>query len=163
MCLFRHRRSKIAPSRPQQKVYGPPPPTREEECAKANDLIEILKSFGCFESNVELRHREHVVQRLQSLFREWLVEMCREKNFPDIIPERVGGKLVPFGSHHLGVASKGADIDILCVGPGFLQRKDFFSSFVGKLKRQREVKDTRAIEEAFVPVVKLSFEGIEVI
>ncbi|XP_063751434.1 poly(A) polymerase type 3-like [Eleginops maclovinus] len=158
----RHRRSKIAPSRPQQKVYAPPPPTREEECAKANDLIEILKSFGCFESNVELRHREHVVQRLQSLFREWLVEMCWEKNFPDIIPERVGGKLVPFGSHHLGVASKGADIDILCVGPGFLQRKDFFSSFVGKLKRQREVKDITAIEEAFVPVVKLSFEGIEI-
>ncbi|XP_063751426.1 poly(A) polymerase type 3-like [Eleginops maclovinus] len=55
-----------------------------------------------------------------------------------------------------------AKIDILCVGPGFLQRKDFFSSFVGKLKRQREVKDIRAIEEAFVPVVKLSFEGIEI-
>ncbi|KAF3841273.1 hypothetical protein F7725_007134 [Dissostichus mawsoni] len=112
-----------------------PPTTHEEECAQENDLIEILKSFGCFESD----------------------------NLPGIVPQKVGGKLVPFGSHHLGVASKGADIDVLCVGPGFLQRKDFFSSFVRKLKRQRKVKDIRVIEEAFVPVVKLTFEGIEVI
>ncbi|XP_033969306.1 poly(A) polymerase type 3-like [Trematomus bernacchii] len=156
------RTRRTAPSRPKQKVYGPPPPTREEECAQENDLIEILKSFGCFESDVELRHRENVVQRLESLFKEWLIEMCLQMNLPGIVPQKVGGKLVPFGSHHLGVASKGADIDVLCVGPGFLQRKDFFSSFVRKLKRQREVKDIRVIEEAFVPVVKLTFEGIEI-
>ncbi|KAI4814725.1 hypothetical protein KUCAC02_003903 [Chaenocephalus aceratus] len=156
------RTRRTAPSRPKQNVYGPPPPTRDEECAQENDLIEILKSFGCFESDVELRHRENVVQRLESLFKEWLTEMCLQMNSPDIVPQKVGGKLVPFGSHHLGVASKGADIDVLCVGPGFLQRKDFFSSFVRKLKRQREVKDIRVIEEAFVPVVKLTFERIEI-
>ncbi|XP_071061465.1 poly(A) polymerase type 3-like [Pseudochaenichthys georgianus] len=145
-----------------KRCMGPPPPTREEESAQENDLIEILESFGCFESYVELRHRENVVQRLESLFKEWLTEMCLQMNLPDIVPQKVGGKLVPFGSHHLGVASKGADIDVLCVGPGFLQRKDFFSSFVRKLMRQREVKDIRVIEEAFVPVVKLTFEGIEI-
>lgn len=35
----------------------------------------------------------------------------------------------------------GADIDALCVGPGFLERKAFFTSFFAKLKAQKEVKD----------------------
>ena len=35
----------------------------------------------------------------------------------------------------------------------------FFSSFY-KLKLQEEVKDLRAVEEAFVKVIKLCFDGI---
>ena len=84
----------------------------------------------------------------------------------------------------------GADIDALCVAPRHVERTDFFSSFYEKLKEQEEVKDLRvsdinysltarrkqvifphattlprsvqAVEEAFVPVIKLAFDGIEV-
>ncbi|OWK08783.1 PAPOLA, partial [Cervus elaphus hippelaphus] len=56
-----------------------------------------------------------------------------------------------------------ADIDALCVAPRHVDRSDFFTSFYDKLKLQEEVKDLRAVEEAFVPVIKLCFDGIETI
>ncbi|EPY81593.1 hypothetical protein CB1_000726056 [Camelus ferus] len=55
-----------------------------------------------------------------------------------------------------------ADIDALCVAPRHVDRSDFFTSFYEKLKLQEEVKDLRAVEEAFVPVIKLCFDGIEI-
>ena len=56
---------------------------------------------------------------------------------------------------------KTANIDALCVAPRHVDRSDFFTSFYDKLKLQEEVKDLRAVEEAFVPVTKL-FDGIEI-
>jgi poly(A) polymerase len=56
----------------------------------------------------------------------------------------------------------GADIDTLCVAPRHVDRSDFFSSFQELLRNQPEVKELRAVEEAFVPVIKMSFDGIEV-
>ena len=41
-------------------------------------------------------------------------------------------------------------------------RAEYFNSFVQLLSYQSEVKDLRAIEEAFVPLLKLRFDGIEI-
>jgi len=61
-----------------------------------------------------------------------------------------------------GVHNKGADIDALCVTPRHVHREDYFSSFYEVLKRQPEVSDLRAVPEAFVPVIKMNFDGIEI-
>lgn len=91
--------------------------------------------------------------------------------------ETVGGKVYTFGSYRLGVHTKGncysfswfilylkkgADIDTLCVAPRHVQREDFFSSFLELLREQPEAKDIRAVEEAYVPVIKMTYDGIEV-
>ena len=57
--------------------------------------------------------------------------------------EEVGGKVYTFGSYRLGVHTKGADIDTLCVAPRHVDRVDFFSSFMELLKEQSEVKNLR--------------------
>ncbi|KAM6943948.1 poly(A) polymerase alpha-like [Lycodopsis pacificus] len=134
----------------------------EEDLIRTKQLIDILKSCDVFMDDSELQHREKVVKQLESLFREWLTEMCEELNIPDDVTEKVGGKIFTFGSYLLGVDSKGADIDALCVGPGFLKRNHFFTSFFEKLRAQKEVKDIRAAEYAFVPIIKMSYEGIEI-
>uniref|UniRef100_A0A3Q1I2S9 polynucleotide adenylyltransferase n=1 Tax=Acanthochromis polyacanthus TaxID=80966 RepID=A0A3Q1I2S9_9TELE len=134
----------------------------EDDLILTKKLTETLQSYDIYESKEELQHRETVLKRLETLYKEWLQEMCDEMNVPEVVKDKVGGKLLPFGSYHLGVHAKGADIDALCVGPGFLDRKDFFTSFFEKLKAQKEVKDIRAIEETYVPVIKLTYEGIEI-
>ena len=62
-------------------------------------------------------------------------------------------------SHH---SLSGADIDTLLVAPRHVQRVDFFDTFYEMLCKEKGVSGVRAIPEAYVPVIKLEFEGIEV-
>jgi len=78
------------------------------------------------------------------------------------ISSQVGGKIYTFGSYRLGVHNRNADIDALCVVPRHIHRTDYFNSFYELLKEQPEVSDLRAVEEAFVPVIKMTFDGIEI-
>ena len=56
----------------------------------------------------------------------------------------------------------GADIDALCIAPYHVTRSDFFQKFYELLQFQDEVQELRAIEEAFVPVIKFRYNGIEI-
>ncbi|KAG9481162.1 hypothetical protein GDO78_010426 [Eleutherodactylus coqui] len=135
---------------------------KETDCTLAQKLIETLKPFGVFEEEEELQRRILILGKLNNLVKEWIRDISEIKNLPQSVIENVGGKIFTFGSYRLGVHTKGADIDALCVAPRHVDRSDFFSSFYDKLKLQDEVKDLRAVEEAFVPVIKLCFDGIEI-
>ncbi|KAJ8341204.1 hypothetical protein SKAU_G00334950 [Synaphobranchus kaupii] len=154
---------------PQQspKHYGITSPIslalpKEVDLALTRKLTEALKPYGVFEEELELQRRILVLGKLNTLVKEWIRDISETKNLPMSVIENVGGKIFTFGSYRLGVHTKGADIDALCVAPRHVERADFFSSFYEKLKDQEEVKDLRAVEEAFVPVIKLSFDGIEI-
>ncbi|XP_056118602.1 poly(A) polymerase alpha isoform X1 [Rhinichthys klamathensis goyatoka] len=137
-------------------------PPKEADLVFARKLTETLRPFGVFEEEMELQRRILVLGKLNMLVKLWIREVSETKNIPASVIESVGGKIFTFGSYRLGVHTKGADIDALCVAPRHVERTDFFSSFYEKLKEQEEVKDLRAVEEAFVPVIKLAFDGIEI-
>uniref|UniRef100_A0A663E583 Poly(A) polymerase n=1 Tax=Aquila chrysaetos chrysaetos TaxID=223781 RepID=A0A663E583_AQUCH len=125
-------------------------------------LLEAMKALGVFEDEEELNHRLVVLGRLNNLVKEWISELGESKNLPPSAVAKVGGKIFTFGSYRLGVHTKGADIDVACVAPRHVERSDFFQSFFEKLKRQEEIRKLRAVEDAYVPVVKFEFDGVEI-
>ncbi|XP_075212061.1 poly(A) polymerase hiiragi isoform X2 [Lycorma delicatula] len=126
------------------------------------ELEEALKPYNVCESDEELNHRMEILSKLNCLVKQWIKELSIARNMPENVAEQVGGKIYTFGSYRLGVHHKGADIDALCVAPRHIDRSDYFTSFFEMLKNHPEVTDLRAVEEAFVPVIKMNFDGIEI-
>ncbi|CAL1577164.1 unnamed protein product [Knipowitschia caucasica] len=137
-------------------------PPRDIDHQYTQKLCDAMKPFGVFEDEEELNHRLAVLGKLNNFVKEWIAEISEAKNLPPSAISCVGGKIFTFGSYRLGVHTKGADIDALCVAPRHVERTDFFLSFMEKLKQLEEIKDLRAVEDAFVPVIKFKFDGIEI-
>ncbi|XP_015430095.1 PREDICTED: poly(A) polymerase type 3 isoform X1 [Dufourea novaeangliae] len=135
---------------------------KPSDLTRTNELKETLKPYNVFESEEELNHRMEILSKLNALVKQWIRDTSIARNMPPNVAEKVGGKIYTFGSYRLGVHHKGADIDALCVVPRHIYRSDYFSSFFELLKMQEEVTDLRAVEEAFVPVIKMNFDGIEI-
>ncbi|GLV33739.1 hiiragi [Carabus blaptoides fortunei] len=133
-----------------------------EHLLRTSELENALKPFDVFETEQELNHRMVILSKLYSLVKQWIKSVSIAKNMPENVAENVGGKIYTFGSYRLGVHHKGADIDALCVAPVHIDRADYFTSFFELLKQQQEVTELRAVEEAFVPVIKMNFDGIEI-
>uniref|UniRef100_A0A673IXZ5 Poly(A) polymerase n=1 Tax=Sinocyclocheilus rhinocerous TaxID=307959 RepID=A0A673IXZ5_9TELE len=157
--------SQVQTAQLTRKHYGITSPIslaqpKEADLVLTQKLIETLRPFGVFEEELELQRRILVLGKLNTLVQVWIREISQAKNIPSSVIDNVCGKIFTFGSYRLGVHTKGADIDALCVAPRHLERSDFFSSFYEKLKEQEEVKDLRV--GSFVPVIKLSFDGIEI-
>ncbi|XP_034230502.1 poly(A) polymerase type 3 isoform X2 [Thrips palmi] len=129
---------------------------------RTDELIETLELYNVSVTEQELNHRMEILSKLNNLVKEWIKETSINRNMPPNVAEQVGGKIYTFGSYRLGVHHKGADIDALCVAPRHVDRSDYFTSFFDKLKEQKEVTDLRAVPEAFVPVIKMNFDGIEI-
>ncbi|KAK0058543.1 poly(A) polymerase type 3 [Biomphalaria pfeifferi] len=135
---------------------------KQQDLELTEKLVEALQPHNVFESEAELNHRLEVLAKVNELMRSWIKDVSRQKNnIPENLIDTFGGKVFTFGSYRMGVHTKGADIDTLCVAPRHVERSDFFKSFFELLKTQAEVKDLRAVEEAFVPVIKVEFDGIE--
>lgn len=133
-----------------------------KDLAASEELIKALEPYNVFESEAEMNHRMTILAKLNALVKQWIKEVSVEKNIPPQMATKLGGKIYTFGSYRLGVHHKGADIDALCVAPRNIDRTDYFTSFFDLLKKQPEVTECRAIEEAFVPVIKMNFDGIEI-
>ncbi|XP_022230285.2 poly(A) polymerase beta [Drosophila obscura] len=129
---------------------------------RTENLRASLEPFNVFESQDELNHRMEILAKLNTLVKQWVKEISVSKNMPEAAAEKLGGKIYTFGSYRLGVHHKGADIDALCVAPRNIERTDYFQSFFEVLKKQPEVTECRSVEEAFVPVIKMNFDGIEI-
>lgn len=137
---------------------GPKP----EDMQATDDLENALKRFNVFESEPELNHRMTILAKLNAMANAFIKDLSLSQNVPSDTASRMGGRIHTFGSYRLGVHSPGADIDALCIAPRNVTREEFFALFTEILKKHPEITECRAIEEAYVPVVKMNFDGIEI-
>ncbi|XP_038116716.1 poly(A) polymerase type 3-like [Culex quinquefasciatus] len=135
---------------------------KQEDHTKTVELQKALEPYNVLEDESELNHRMEILSKLNTLGKQWMRNVSISKNMPELLAEKLGGKIYTFGSYRLGVNHKGANIDALCVTPRNIERQDYFGSFFELLKKQPEVTGSRAVEEALVPVVKMNFDGIKI-
>lgn len=94
--------------------------------------------------------------------RDFVKSVARTKGLPESLIKETTGKLFTFGSYRLGVHSRGADIDSLCVAPQHVERSDFFTVFYKMLQDNPDVTDLTQVPDAYVPVMKFVFSGIPI-
>lgn len=150
---------------PTLKQYGvtPPistlPPT-EEDIKLTAELESFLKESNFYESEKEGELRELVLGRLNALICRFVQNLAERKMLPN--PSRYSGKIFTFGSYRLGVHSKGADIDTLCVVPQHVAISDCFDEFFAMLQRVTDITELTAVADAYVPVIKMNFSSISI-
>ncbi|KAF9405722.1 hypothetical protein HW555_013659 [Spodoptera exigua] len=132
----------------------------------AQDQTEELKQcmipYGAYESKSEANRRVEVLGALHLLVQQWIKEQSLKKGLPAYVAHSAGGLICPFGSYRLRVHPRFAKIDLLCVAPRHIQRSDFFTSLYELLKGHPQVTELRALENAYVPVIKMTFNQIRI-
>ncbi|KAH3744410.1 poly polymerase [Pelomyxa schiedti] len=136
-------------------------PPSDKDIRLTQLLEDTLRGYGLYESAQEAAHREEVLGKLNAICKEWSKTTCIKKGLSEEHAQNAGAKIFTFGSYRLGVHGSGADIDTLCVGPRMLSRLDFFTSLFEMLSVCPEVTDLTAVTDAYVPVMKMKFSGIE--
>lgn len=62
----------------------------------------------------------------------------------------------------MNVHAPGGDIDAVCVVPEWIKREDFFSKLYNMLKSKPQVSEIVPISDAYVPVLKLKFDKVDI-
>ena len=136
--------------------------TYETECSESLEVFSI--DHNLFESESELKHRECILASLSDLLQTWIkneyILLGYEFEETDVEIPRV--HFVTFGSYRLGINSPNADIDALCVGPKIIKRNRFFQGLVPLLRLNAKITRLNLVEHAFVPLITMLFDGVEI-
>ena len=127
-----------------------------------DSLIAELKSRGSFESEQSTRKRVEVLSLFQKMAQEFVYITSKNKNMSDGMAKDAGGKVFTFGSYRLGVHSPGSDIDTLVVVPKHVTRDDFFTVFEQIIRKRPELEEITSVPDAFMPIIKIEFDGISI-
>lgn len=136
-------------------------PTPKENILN-DTLIQELKNRGSFESEQATKKRVEVLTLFQQLVQEFVYTVSKSKNMSDAMAQDAGGKVFTFGSYRLGVYGPGSDIDTLVVVPKHVTRDDFFSVFADIIRKRPELEEIACVPDAYVPIIKIEFDGISI-
>jgi poly(A) polymerase len=124
-------------------------------------IIDYLRKENVFSTPEEDIKREEVLAKLHVVIDEWVKECAMKQGLTEDLARRVGFKIVTYGSYRLGVHSPGSDIDTLIIVPKHINRSHFFGELKESLERMPEVKKLVPVPTAYVPVIKIQFDDVE--
>lgn len=134
----------------------------QREISLNDSLIGELKARGSFESEQATRKRVEVLALMQSMVQDFVFKVSKKRNMSDGMAKDAGGKIFTFGSYRLGVYGPGSDIDTLVVVPKHVLREDFFTVFEEIIRARPELEEITSVPDAYVPIIKLEFDGISI-
>jgi len=105
-----------------------------------------------------------VYERLVAITAQWVQAVGLRAGLSDEQVRDAGCALLPFGSYALlEELMPGSDLDLVAVVPYFVDRADFFAGGgLGGALLAHGAANLLAVEDAFVPVLKLSLGGVAV-
>lgn len=80
---------------------------KPEDIERTKELEKALEPFNVFENEQELNHRMEILAKLNTLVKQWVMDVSIKKNMPEQMADKLGGKIYTFGSYRLGVHHKG--------------------------------------------------------
>lgn len=141
---------------PPISTTGPTP----AENSLNDALVAELKAEGLFETEAGVKKRKQVLEVLQTLAQRFVYEVLRSMNMSEGMARDAGGKIFLFGLYRLGLYGPGLDIDTLVLVPKYVKREHFFTVFDGILRERPELEEITPVQDAFVPLIKVEFDGI---
>jgi len=116
----------------------------------------------------EIYQREQALTDLKDIIKNWVVSIAKQNGMEESLAVEEEAKLFTFGSHRLGVNSRGGDIDTVILCPSYVDREThFFEQLYAILQQRQEeghVEELVKVNDpgVLVPVITMSFHKIPV-
>lgn len=169
-------------AQPQQKKLGVTDPISTDRPSQrdvrlTSQLEECLHENRLYETKPGRQNRERVLLELNEIVKEWVTKVSIAQGIPEHDAKNSGVRVCTFGSYRLGVDGPGADIDTLVVTPRHISRPvHVFGQFdpttgtepprdivlISILRLNPHAEDIVGVHDAYVPVVKFRYRGVEI-
>ncbi|GIX62347.1 poly(A) polymerase PAP, putative [Babesia caballi] len=137
-------------------------PTEGDREATA-ELMSLLRAQNLFETEEGKLKRERVLEALNRVLQKFVrVNAARQLGITEEEASKISAKLLTFGSYRLGIVAPDSDIDCLCLCPQSVTREAFFGDFYNALKQLEPITKLHAVPDAYTPVIKLIYDGVDI-
>ncbi|KAI7890573.1 polymerase [Mucor mucedo] len=137
-------------------------PPEKRDLALTDDLVRTLASCGAYENEERTKQRQDILTYLEKVAQRYISNICQRKKLSHDEYTHAGGKVLTYGSYHLGVHSTDADIDTLCVIPNLVTREEFFDEMSNFLRSNQRVHQLNVVKDSYVPVIKFKYDDISI-
>ncbi|GBE62630.1 poly(A) polymerase [Babesia ovata] len=151
-----------------EERYGITDPVTVEGPAEGDkeataELLKFLRAHNLYETEEGKLKREKVLEALNRLLQQFVRKnAARHLGIQDDEAAKISAKLLTFGSYRLGIVAPDSDIDCLCLCPQSVTRDAFFTDFYNLLKQVNLITKLHAVPDAYTPVIKLTYDGIDI-
>ncbi|CAB4303008.1 unnamed protein product [Prunus armeniaca] len=123
----------------------------------------LIEEAGVHESKEEATKGEQVLQRIEQIVKDWVKQLTSSRGYTELMVEDANAIIFTFGSYRLGVHHPEDEIEMLCVGPSYVNRdEDFFFILQNILAEMEEVTELQPLPDARIPVMKFKFDGVPI-
>ncbi|CAK94195.1 unnamed protein product (macronuclear) [Paramecium tetraurelia] len=129
---------------------------------KANQLVSLRQSL--FKRSRKINRKAKRFKHIQEkIVKKWSQQCAKEKRINEDHLKYCSAVLLPYGSVLLGVADSKSDIDLICIAPEFIDRREqFFNGLFYLLSNEQGMEQINKIESTSNPIIKMIYKGFHI-